>query len=302
MFRLLIWWVIPVLSRTLDFDYRCTSLISQMRLFSPLSPSFAVNGTFTPLDVLYDYNSRYYHASALIFVAIRGDLYLAGRLLDGLKAAVGKSCRLPHPAHRKWALLGNERNSDVNSGPDSELIDSAESLDSDDEDMAQMFSFADNARHPLRAARYSSRTERYGGIASGPWCTAELLSGSSGCQIPIWLGYVAGLSSPRRSTTISGRSGGATNVESSLKLAAQRGDQSMMEFMLGHGARADLCGAAAHHVALRIGDDDMACLLKSKGAPAYYLWESKDDWDEEEGDGTKPELKLYGCGLGMSRF
>ncbi|GLA22389.1 hypothetical protein AnigIFM63326_003301 [Aspergillus niger] len=239
-------------------------------------------------DVLYDYNSRYYHASALIFVAIRGDLYLAGRLLDGLKAAVGKSCRLPHPAHRKWALLGNERNSDVNSGPDSELIDSAESLDSDDEDMAQMFSFADNARHPLRAARYS--------ITDIVMIQKALLAGIQAGQKDI----VALLLD--RDIVLMLMQGGATNVESSLKLAAQRGDQSMMEFMLGHGARADLCDAAAHHVALLKGDDDMVCLLKSKGAPAYYLWESKDDWDEEEGDGTKPELKLYGCGLGMSQF
>ncbi|RDH33883.1 ankyrin repeat-containing protein [Aspergillus welwitschiae] len=269
-------------------------------------------------DVLYDYNCRYYHASALIFVAIRGDLYLAGRLFDELKPL----------------------NSDVNSGSDSELIDSAESPDSDDEDMVQMFSFADIARHPSRAARYSTtdivmnKKALLAGIQAGQKDMVALLL-DHGAQPnfyrdvpPLFLAVQCGNeelvecllsrgsepdrnnSSPLYRAVADGRKdivlmlmqGGAANVESSLKLAAQRGDQSMMEFMLGHGARADLCGAAAHHVALRKGDDDMVCLLKSKGAPAYYLWEPKDDWDEEEGDGAKRELKLYGCGRGMPQF
>ncbi|GKZ63946.1 hypothetical protein AnigIFM50267_000237 [Aspergillus niger] len=245
-------------------------------------------------DVLYDYNSRYYHASALIFVAIRGDLYLAGRLLDGLKTAVGKPRRLPHPAHRKRALLGNERNSDVNSGSDSELIDSAESLDSDDEDMVRRFSFADIARHPLRAARYNTtdivmiQKALLAGIQAGQKDMVALLL-DRGAQPNFYRGrrvakYLFGLhmlpdypspdapphflaiqcgneelvecllsrgaepdrchASPLYGAVADGRKdivlmlmqGGVTNVESSLKLAAQRGDQSMMGFMLGHDA------------------------------------------------------------------
>ncbi|KAL3262189.1 hypothetical protein ABHI18_003012 [Aspergillus niger] len=248
----------------------------------------------------------------------------------------------------------------MNSGSDSELINSAESLDSDDEDMVQRFSFADIARHPLRAARYNTtdivmiQKALLAGIQAGQKDMVALLL-DRGAQPNFYRGrrvakYLFGLhmlpdypapvapphflavqcgneelverllsrgaepdryhASPLYRAVADGRKdivlmlmqGGATNVESSLKLEAQRGDQSMMESMLEHGARADLCGAAAHHVALRKGDDDMACLLKSKGAPAYYLCEPKDDWDKEEGDGTKPELKLYGCGRGMPQF
>ncbi|PWY64552.1 ankyrin repeat-containing protein [Aspergillus eucalypticola CBS 122712] len=302
-------------------------------------------------DVLYDYNSRYFHASALKSVAESGDLYLAGRLLDGLKAAVGKP-RRQAPSERDWEWLFREGRIDPNHEYDCDFIDPEDSVDSGDENMIHLFSWADIARHPLRAARYSTKdilmvqnallaSIRAGqkdmvvllldrgaqpNFYRGPRRIAKYISGWHMLPEippppvpPLFLAVQCGNEklveilldrgaepdryhpSPLYRAVADGRQdivlmlmqGGATDCDSSMKLAAQRGDRSMMEFLLRHGARADLCGAAAYQVALSKGHRYIASLLNSRGAPVYYPWELRVESDKVEGDGTKPELKLY---------
>jgi hypothetical protein len=77
-----------------------------------------------------------------------------------------------------------------------------------------------------------------------------------------------------------------------LKLAALRGDQSMVQFLLDGGLKVSEYGHAALYAAEIKGDCNMANLLKSRGATLGKL--SREDietWAKENGDGaSRPYL------------
>ncbi|RAK98311.1 ankyrin repeat-containing protein [Aspergillus ibericus CBS 121593] len=102
------------------------------------------------IDFLYKYNSQYFHASALPFVAKQGHKHLVGKLLDGLKGAVGKSRRLPHSERRRQAILDGAA---LDSGSESDSVWSDGSVESDEGHIPYL---TDIVTHPLRAAKYST--------------------------------------------------------------------------------------------------------------------------------------------------
>ncbi|KAJ5734719.1 hypothetical protein N7533_013122 [Penicillium manginii] len=81
-----------------------------------------------------------------------------------------------------------------------------------------------------------------------------------------------------------------------LKLAALRGNYSMVEFLLRNGLDASEHGNASLYVAERKGYKDMANLLKLHGATIDTLSDSdRENWESEDRDGTdRPNLK-HGC-------
>lgn len=82
---------------------------------------------------------------------------------------------------------------------------------------------------------------------------------------------------------------GAINQESSLKLAALKGNLSMLRFLLDNGARADEEGHSALYVATRKDNQEMIDLLRSKGARLQsYTGPEGISWNWEDGDGFLP--------------
>ncbi|OOF99948.1 hypothetical protein ASPCADRAFT_203830 [Aspergillus carbonarius ITEM 5010] len=296
-------------------------------------------------DFLYQYNSRYYHASALLFAAKHGNEYIVCKLLDGLKAAVGKSRKLPYSQQRKRAI---QDEAVPDSGSDSDTVWSDASVKSEDIHIPFV---ADIITHPLRAAKYTTtdiniiQSALIAAIRAGHKSIVMLLL-DRGAQANFYRGLrrVNTYREPRRGTkrirvdhpplcqavqcgraalvklllergadpdrycysplyqaVVSRRRDiiqmllqhGAKVHSRSLKLAVQRADMSMVQFLLENGVHAEESGHSALLVAKRKGMEDMVELLQSKGATLDVEFGSSDDsWNDdydEELDTYLPE-------------
>ncbi|PWY80312.1 ankyrin [Aspergillus sclerotioniger CBS 115572] len=309
-------------------------------------------------DFLYQYNSRYFHASALPFAAKHGNEYMVRKLLDGLKSAVGKSRKLPCSQRRKQAIQDKVV---LDSGSESDTVWSDVSVKSEDIEIPFV---TDIITHPLRAAKYTTtdintiQSALIAAIQTGHKNIVKLLL-DWGAQANFYRGLrrVNHYPEPRRCTKVicvdypplcqavqCGRAAlvklllergadpdrycysplyqavassrrdiiqmllqhGAKFHSRSLKLAVQRADMSMVQFLLENGVRADESGHSALLVAKRKSMEDMVEFLQSKGATLDVEFgpsddSENDDYDERLDtylpDWRSPSLPAVGAGV-----
>ncbi|GMF68082.1 ankyrin repeat-containing domain protein [Aspergillus flavus] len=282
-------------------------------------------------DFLYEYNSRYYHGSALAFVAKHGNIGRIAQLLRGLKTAQTRSRTPPGP---RWR---SEVPSEQRWEEDSDEVE----WDSDDEDMYSLT--RDISSHPLKSARYSVADivqiqkallaaieinneeivtlliewgaqanfyrgnlrddnpgrirRRHSRAKDPPPLYLAVRCGHAGL-VKYLLEKGADPDRYRPSPLYRAVEDGQYNIIAMLlnhgaplsyarvlKLAVQRHDRDMLEFLFDNGVEAAVYGHQALHVAIRGHDQEMAELLRLKGANLDRSEESHDEWDREDGDG-----------------
>lgn len=286
----------------------------------------------TLYDFLYEYNSRYYHGSALAFVTKQGNIGRVEKLLKGLKNTRTKSRFLPAPSWRSQHF------------PEEQWEDELE-WDSGDED--ELPFTRDISAHPLKIAGYSvadivqiqkaflaaievnnqeivtllfewgaqanfyrgnlrvddpgpTRRRHHRAQDPPPVYLAVRCGHADLVEYLLEKGAVPDLYRPSplyRAVEDSRYNivamlldhGAPLCYASVLKLAVQRCDRTMLEFLLDHGVDAAVYGHRALRVAIRTHDQEMVEFLRLKGANLeQYLEESEerqDEWDQEDGDG-----------------
>ena len=298
---------------------------------------------YTLRDYLYEYNSRYYHGSALVFVAKHGNIGHMETLLKGLEIARSKFRAPPGPRWRS-EVPAEERWEE-----DSDEVE----WDSDDEDMYPLT--RDISAHPLKAARYSvadivqvqkalltaieinnqeivALLLEWGAQAN--FYRGNLRVDNPG-QIrrrhrrakdppPLFLAVSSGHAelvkyllqngadpdryrpSPLYRAVEDGRydiiaiilnHGAPLSYAEVLKLAVQRRDRTMLEFLFDNGVEAAMYGHRALRVAIQRHDEEMIEFLRSKGANLEQHLEgsgvSQDEWVREDGDGMDGTIALH---------
>ncbi|KAB8229012.1 ankyrin repeat-containing domain protein [Aspergillus alliaceus] len=294
-------------------------------------------------DYLYEYNSRYYHGSALAFVAKQGNIGLMEKLLKGLQTARTRLRTPPRPCWRSEAPA-EERWEE-----DSDEVE----WDSDDEDMKPLT--RDISAHPLKIARYSVAdivqiqkallaaieinnpeivTLLFEWGAQANFYRGNLRDDSPGRirrqhsrakdPPPLFLAVRCGHAdlvkyllekgadpdryrpSPLYRAVEDGRYniiamllnyGAPLSYAGVLKLAVQRRDRTMLNFLFNNGVEAAMYGHRALHVAIRRHDQEMVEFLRQKGANLEQHLEeseeSQDKWNREDGDGMDGNITRH---------
>lgn len=287
--------------------------------------------SYTLYDYLYEYNSRYYHGSALVFVTRQGNIGRVEKLLIGLRAARTKSRFPPAPSWRGEALL-------------EERWEDEDEWDSDE----ALYPFSrDISAHPLKTAGYSAADIVQ--IQKALLAAIEInhqeiitLLFNWGAQVNFYRGSLRNdkrmkrrSADPRtqdppplfsavrsRNTDLVKyllekgadpdryhpsplyravedgqydiillllRHGAPLSYAAVLRLATQRRDKVMLQFLFENGIDAAVYGHRALLVASLRGDQEMIDLLRLKGADLEQLSEElgefEDGEDEEDGDG-----------------